>query len=38
MAYGGGVGVGSVVFECEEGEVGEHEVDGILEVKSEDCD
>ena len=26
------------VFECEEGEVGEHEVEGILEVKSEGCD
>lgn len=24
--------LGSVVFECEEGAVGEHEVEGILEV------
>ena len=30
--------LGSVIFECKEGEVGEHEVDGILEVKSEGCD
>lgn len=30
--------VGSVVFECEEGAVGEHEVEGVLEVKSEGCD
>ena len=26
---------GSVIFECKEGAVGEHEVEGILEVKSE---
>ena len=30
--------LGSVIFECKEGEVGEHEVDGILEVRSEGCD
>ena len=30
--------LGSGVFECEEGAVGEHEVEGILEVKSEGCD
>ena len=30
--------LGSVVFECEEGAVGEHEVEGILEVKNEGCD
>ena len=24
--------LGSVIFECKEGEVGEHEVDGILEL------
>ena len=29
---------GSVVFECKERAVGEHEVEGILEVKSEGCD
>lgn len=26
---------GSVIFECKEGAVGEHEVEGVLEVKSE---
>lgn len=30
--------LGSVVFECEEGAVGEQEVEGVLEVKSEGCD
>ena len=30
--------MGSVIFECKEGAVGEHEVEGILEVKSEGCD
>ena len=29
---------GSVIFECKEGPFVEHEVDGILEVKSEGCD
>lgn len=29
---------GSVIFECKEGAVGEHEEEGILEVKSEGCD
>ena len=29
---------GSVIFECKEGAVVEHEVEGILEVKSEGCD
>ena len=29
---------GSVIFECEEGTVVEHEVEGILGVKSEGCD
>ena len=28
----------SYIFECKEGAVGEHEVEGILEVKSEGCD
>ena len=30
--------LGSVVFECKEGPFVEHEVEGILEVKSEGCD
>ena len=30
--------LGSVVFECEEGPFVEHEVEGVLEVKSEGCD
>ena len=29
---------GSVIFECKEGPFVEHEVEGILEVKSEGCD
>ena len=29
---------GSVIFECKEGPCVEHEVEGILEVKSEGCD
>jgi len=29
---------GSVIIECKEGAVGEYEVEGILEVKSEGCD
>ena len=29
---------GSVIFECKEGAVGEQEVEGVLEVKSEGCD
>ena len=28
--------LGSVIFECKEGAFGEHEVEGILEVKSEE--
>ena len=30
--------LGSVVFECKEGAFVEHEVEGILEVKSEGCE
>ena len=30
--------LGSVIFECKEGAVVPHEVEGILEVKSEGCD
>ena len=30
--------LGSVIFECKEGPFVEHEVEGILEVKSEGCD
>lgn len=30
--------LGSVVFECKEGSFVAHEVEGILEVKSEGCD
>ena len=30
--------LGSVIFECKEGVVGEHEEEGILVVKSEGCD
>ena len=30
--------LGSVVFECKEGPFVEHEVEGILEVKTEGCD
>ena len=29
---------GSVIFECKEGPFVEHEVEGVLEVKSEGCD
>ena len=29
---------GSVVFECKEGAVVEHEEEGVMEVKSEGCD
>ena len=29
---------GSVIFECKEGPFVEHEVEGILDVKSEGCD
>ena len=28
----------SVIFECEEGAVVEHEVEEVMEVKSEGCD